>query len=306
MTLKLVTHSGNFHYDEILATALLEIIFEKVELIRTRDRNIIKTGDIVYDVGGIFNPDANHFDHHQNTFNETFSSKYTVKLSSCGLIYKYFCDRLFTKYSFYKENILYEEIKDKIYSEFFLYADAIDNGISLGATIPPRTLSDLVARFNVYNSSSEAELERKQQVQFRKALEIVKLDLTNYIEYIFTEYVPNYYEVYKEVIGVTGDIYITKLKAQPSLVFEVDEKLKKNIKYVIYTNRNEYRIVALPVKKGSFETRVPLLEKWRGLRDEELVSASGISDSIFVHATGFTGSAKTLSGAIRMCEKSLL
>ncbi|MEK7128127.1 MAG: MYG1 family protein [Patescibacteria group bacterium] len=57
-SLKLVTHDGSFHSDDIFAAATLQIYLEKkgeaFEIIRTRDEEIIKNGDFVFDVGGIY------------------------------------------------------------------------------------------------------------------------------------------------------------------------------------------------------------------------------------------------------------
>ena len=55
---KLVTHNGSFHADDVFACALLALVLEnedeKFEVIRTRDEKIIKEGDFVFDVGGIY------------------------------------------------------------------------------------------------------------------------------------------------------------------------------------------------------------------------------------------------------------
>lgn len=51
--------------------------------------------------------------------------------------------------------------------------------------------------------------------------------------------------------------------------------------------------------------RLSLVEAWRGLRDEELCSASGIEGSTFVHTAGFIGGNKTLDGALAMARITL-
>ena len=64
---KLVTHDGSFHTDDIFACATLSILLDKnkenFEVIRTRDEEIIKNGDYVFDLGGIYEPEKNRFDH---------------------------------------------------------------------------------------------------------------------------------------------------------------------------------------------------------------------------------------------------
>ena len=64
--MKIVTHSGSFHQDELFAVAALKMIYPDAEIIRTRDPKIIVSGDIVVDIGGISDPEKNRFDHHQD------------------------------------------------------------------------------------------------------------------------------------------------------------------------------------------------------------------------------------------------
>jgi len=51
--------------------------------------------------------------------------------------------------------------------------------------------------------------------------------------------------------------------------------------------------------------RLSLLEAWRGLRDEELCTVSGVDGSTFVHAAGFIGGNNTLEGAKEMAKAAL-
>ena len=66
--IKIVTHSSGFHTDDVFAVATLLIMLGEnadVEIIRSRDMEVIKTGDYVVDVGGVHDPVTNRFDHHQ-------------------------------------------------------------------------------------------------------------------------------------------------------------------------------------------------------------------------------------------------
>lgn len=51
--------------------------------------------------------------------------------------------------------------------------------------------------------------------------------------------------------------------------------------------------------------RLPLLEEWRGVRDEALSELSGIKGCIFVHAGGFIGGNKNREGALEMARRTL-
>ncbi len=50
----LVTHSGDFHADEFLSSAVLTRLFPQAELVRSRDRQWVTPAPdkIIYDVGG--------------------------------------------------------------------------------------------------------------------------------------------------------------------------------------------------------------------------------------------------------------
>jgi len=94
LRLSLLTHFS-FHCDEAFACALLKALpeYTNVSICRTRDREMLKTGCIVVDVGQLFNHSERRYDHHQNEFTETFETANT-KLSSAGLIYQYYGKRV--------------------------------------------------------------------------------------------------------------------------------------------------------------------------------------------------------------------
>ena len=55
----------------------------------------------------------------------------------------------------------------------------------------------------------------------------------------------------------------------------------------------------------AFTNRLGLLEAWRGLRDAELSTASGIEGCKFCHASGFIGGHQTKEGALAMALKTI-
>lgn len=44
--------------------------------------------DAVLDVGGVYDPSRDRYDHHQKGFVEVFGHGFSTKLSSAGLVYK--------------------------------------------------------------------------------------------------------------------------------------------------------------------------------------------------------------------------
>lgn len=49
---------------------------------------VLDTLDAVLDVGGVYDPRTDRFDHHQKGFDEILCNGFTTKLSSAGLVYK--------------------------------------------------------------------------------------------------------------------------------------------------------------------------------------------------------------------------
>jgi uncharacterized UPF0160 family protein len=73
--------------------------------------------------------------------------------------------------------------------------------------------------------------------------------------------------------------------------------------YVLYPDESgKWRIQAVPVSSGSFDSRKALPQEWRGLRDDALSSATGVPGCIFIHASGFIGGSDFIYG----CDNYLL
>lgn len=94
-------------------------------------------------------------------------------------------------------------------------------------------------------------------------------------------------------------------------LFEMEEQSSfpeaQKTLYVVYEDTNEktWRIQTVPVSLNAFESRKPLPEAWRGLRDAELDAASGLQGCTFVHRAGFIGGNITFEGVIAMARLAL-
>jgi uncharacterized UPF0160 family protein len=81
------------------------------------------------------------------------------------------------------------------------------------------------------------------------------------------------------------------------------------ILYAIFPESGEedskWRIRAVSLENGSFENRKALPEAWRGLRDEELSTVSGVPGSVFIHASGFIGGNQTYEGVVALAGKAV-
>ncbi len=121
--------------------------------------------EIVVDVGAVYDPSKNRFDHHQRSFTETFSSidaskPWTIKLSSAGLIYVHFgraiLSEILKKHSAFDENPV-EILFDKMYEQFVREIDAIDNGVEIAENRKYEINTNLSARVSYFNPAWNQE-----------------------------------------------------------------------------------------------------------------------------------------------------
>lgn len=85
--------------------------------------------------------------------------------------------------------------------------------------------------------------------------------------------------------------------------------------FVLFPDNSEgWRVQAVGANPESFESRCPLREEWRGIKDlarlREIsgnlsIDRKGLEDIVFVHATGFIGGAKSYESALKMAVMSL-
>jgi uncharacterized UPF0160 family protein len=300
--MKLVTHNGRFHYDDLLSTAILLRLYPNATVSRSREKAVIDGGDIVYDVGGVFDPERGRFDHHQPSFNETFSPKYKIKMSSCGLIFKYYGKELLGLYGLTEDSSIYEKIVDKAYTELFLGADAIDNGYDIFGEIRLRGITDVVDLFNMQIIGKDSDEE--QLKRFFKALEIVRTDLNNFMGYM-RNWAEDYAYVNAQVGRTDGPVLELGRHCSMSLVLEIERELGRDLRFVVFPSGDHYRAIAVPVKDGSFATKSSFRKEWHGLRDEELSERAGIDGCVFVHVTGFLAVNRTRAGIFQMAHDSL-
>ena len=135
-TVKIGTHNGAFHCDEVLACSMLKLLpeYKDATIIRTRNPELLNTCDIVVDVGGVFDPSTHRYDHHQKTFIDSMASlkkgKWVTKLSSAGLVYAHFGEKIISQVVGTKDEALVKRIYDKVYEKFMEEIDAVDNGIA--------------------------------------------------------------------------------------------------------------------------------------------------------------------------------
>jgi uncharacterized UPF0160 family protein len=323
----LITHSGHFHCDEALAIAMLLILPEHQPpariLIRTRDLSLIDAGYLVVDVGAKFNVENRRFDHHQRGFEETIGlPNKTTKLSSAGLVYKYFGKNiikiLFGNDEFVNNNeqIINNILYEKLYSGFIEHIDGIDNGIEAYDGKRNYTVSTTLSSRVGYLSPAWHEVsdEKDENERFRLAIELTGMEFIQHLYRLVKDWLPARQFV-ENAIKRAGEehpsnqvIRLEKSCPWKEHLFDLEVELNKPgfFLYVLYPDGpTSYRVSAVPEKGNEFASRKALPERLRGLRDDVLSKAAGISDLIFVHGAGFIGGAKSLEGARKLAGLGL-
>ncbi|XP_058823109.1 MYG1 protein-like isoform X1 [Topomyia yanbarensis] len=324
------THDGIFHCDELLACFMLQQLprYANASIVRTRDSKLLDQCDIVVDVGAVFDREKNRFDHHQKSFNETINSlqpeakvKREIRLSSAGLIYNYFGEDVIREVL--SQNSIKNPSEDmirgvyrKVYDHFIAEVDAIDNGVPMFDGEPKYTINThLSARVGSFNPAwNEKVADTDLTKRFEKAKTYVGQEFIDKVHYYAIRWWPAR-ELVENAVNKRLDVHnsgaILELEhfcpwKEHLYELEEDYGITGLSKYVIYYNKeNDWRIICVPLQSASFVCRKFLAAPWRGQRDDELETISGIEGATFCHQTGFIGGNRTRQGALQMAVASL-
>lgn len=287
-----VTHSGDFHADDVFAVATLRMALGEIEVVRTRDKELIENGDYVVDVGGINDIETEQFDHHQ--VGGAGERANGIPYASFGLVWKKFGEQVAGD----------AERAERIDQSFVQSIDAIDNGVEITTQlfedVYPQSVNGLVASFRPTwkEDSSDEEYLRRFLVLVDAAeamLERLIIITRDYLE--ARSHVERAYQEAEDKRVIVLD------RAYPWK--EILTSLPEPI-YVIYPRADSWGLKAVSVDPSTFENRKSLPESWRGKRDDELVEVTGVADAIFCHNTGYLAVARSKEGVLELAEKALL
>lgn len=280
-----ITHSGEFHADDVFAVAILTFLKE-IKITRTRDIGVPNDDTIIVDVGGKYDG-KRYFDHHQGLM---ITRKNGGNFASAGLIWMHYGKEILEKNNLQFKNEVFEVVDDELMSKI----DAHDNGET------ESEISKLIAEFNpniVYELSSYDSC-------FIEAVMFARKIIANKIKTAESKY-REYEEIKKEMEITKGNTVFLK-KYYPNWcesILEIDEKHK--IDYCVYPYIDEsVHIVCIPPdKKNRFLQRKAMPKEWAGLSGEELEQAIGIEGAIFCHLKQFFMAVNSLETAIKVIEK---
>lgn len=296
----IVTHDGRFHADEITAYSILKLAInnENLQLVRSRDEEIINSADVVIDVGGIYDEEKNRFDHHQNTFNLRYDN---IPMSSAGLVFKKFGKQMI-------KNIIENDedyLVNKFYYNFIIEIDAIDNGISnIDNKFKINTnISSIISRMNNLDTNNyEAQLSKFLEAS-ELVIKLMKIVLFNIYE-IENQYKKDFNIITKsmserkhpEILIVKENCtnWVKSIKKYENLNNET------KIKFIIYPDNNKWKVRTIPS-----DDRIPFKSRLL-LKSKRELNLDNPEELIFIHKNRFIASCLSIQTAYQVAELSLL
>lgn len=285
---KIVTHSGNFHTDEVFACAVLSILHNgEIEIVRSRDHEIWEKADYVVDEGGIYDTALGRFDHHQ--IGGAGVRENGTPYSSFGLVWKEYGEKIAG--SEYGMNVIDKRLVQPV--------DAGDNGFEtfgVRGEVSPFILQDAIGAFRpVWNES------RTEDEGFHEAFAFAKRILEREIIRAQSEEEGKRHaeEAYTRAedkrIIVLEDHYpwYEALGSKPEPLFVVKPDRGSDGKWKIEAVRSDVH---------SFKNRKDLPKSWAGKTGAELAEVSGVTDARFCHTKLFIAVAGSKEGALKMAQ----
>jgi uncharacterized UPF0160 family protein len=307
----IVTHGGKFHADDAWAVAVIAVLYPDAELVRTRDQAIIDRGDIVIDVGGIWDPATGRFDHHQKGFSGARQSG--VPYASAGLVWREYGARCVAALAAQHTgqqlgDDTAQQIAWAIDADIVQYLDLSDVGAAKNAP-GGYGLSAVVSGYNPSWLDEERlgygeRADAYRLSQFRRAMDFLIDVMANAVKYRVGAMLALEQVRQAEVLE-GGRLLYLKNGALPWT--SVVRKEMPKVLFVISHNIGEqrYMIHTVPATADTFEARADLPASWAGLRDAELALVTGVPDAGFCHNGRFIAAAKSYEGIHAMALQAL-
>ena len=298
-TTKIAVHAGCFHADDALCLAILGMVYDTYEIIRTRDPKVMAEADLRVDVGATYDPAVGTYDHHQEGGAGCRSNG--IPYAAAGLVWKHFAEKAGVS----------PEVRLYVDDAFIQYVDASDNGFDLATVkseyqglMPAYSFSAFISALNP--SWQEDQSDAAVLQCFNRAVEVAGLALEREIVAATARLAANDL-VFKAVrTAATADeprILVLET-AVPWMEYVVENT--NTVLYVLYPEPHTgWMVQCVPPQLGSFAQRKPLPKRFAGKRDAELAELTGIADAVFVHPGQFIGGCKSFDGALALARLAL-
>src|SRR5687767_9454951 len=290
--MRVATHDGSLHADEVFAIAALSLLGEPLDIVRTRDDAVLAACDVRVDVGFRSDPATGDFDHHQK--GGAGERPNGVRYASFGLVWREHGAALAGS----------PEAAAAIDERIVCGVDANDVGQTLVepliGDIRPMSVSGVIATLNP--AWDEALSGEEEDARFAHAVALARGMLE------------------RELAGAAAFARARALvaaairRAEDPRVIELDSNMPwreavvtgaPEALFVVYPKSDGWGSQAVPRELGSFENRLSFPADWRGRSGADLVAATGVQDAIFCHAAGFYASAGSREGIVALVAASI-
>lgn len=252
---KYYTHAGLFHCDEVAGYAITYLADVCDEHERLTDINNIPDDGVVADIGRVYNPRKNMFDHHQGML----LRENGYPLASAGLLWREYGARavrnLCDKASDEDVSLIVKRVDESLIQG--IDAHDSDNGYTtsakcIGGKVRVMTLSNVISTFN----TSDVSDKDKQDTAFEMAASFMYGILKNEIR-AAQRHVENV-RAFDDVADVHGEIIILSRHIAWK---EIVAEKHPNAKFVIAPSSHPgspFSLLAVPVEPDSREVKVPI------------------------------------------------
>lgn len=318
--LKLFTHNGLFHADDVFAAAMLSLIAREIHVTRGGDEDVPQDPQnwIIFDVGG------GELDHHTPECKEANGThpNTNIPYAACGLVWdKYYKEILEAENC--PESYV-ENVHNKLETSLILGIDAADNGfdpLADALTSYPNmteeqksslihvsknafTISELIKDMN-----PSWESDRDPYEAFMEAVDFAKEILLNRLDSIMDaldgrDYILQHIDYSADHLMILDQfapwqgVVTSQSRSNPKA-----QDLWYVISPALRGGWNIQCVLDNPAERTSY--RHPLPENWYGLRGEDLQKASGVADARFCHPSGFLAGADSQEGVMEMAAIAL-
>jgi uncharacterized UPF0160 family protein len=291
--MKVATHSGSFHADDVFAIAALALLGEPVEVVRTRDAETLAACDVRVDVGFAFDPETGDFDHHQR--GGAGERANGIRYASFGLVWREYGARLCDGD---------EAVAERVDRSLVQAVDADDTGQAAAAPVldgvRPMTVSGVIGSLNP--TWEEDLTPDEERARFDEAIALAARVLEREIASSTAQ--QRAVRLVSDAIASAADPRVIALNRDVPWK-EVVVGAAPEALFVVYPKRQGWGLEAVPRVLGSFENRRDLPAAWAGLDGPELAALTGVEDALFCHAKRFLAVARSRAGIDALAAQAL-
>ena len=288
------THDGTFHADDVFAFAiLLAATGGAVTLSRSRHAADWDAAQVVFDVGGRYDPAQGRYDHHMR---ERPLRANGEPYSSAGLIWRDYGQEAVARLLPGAEPAQVEGVWSRLDRGLLRDIDLMDNG----AMEPhPGHFSTLLESWN----PTFAEAGSDENAAYRQAVAVAGAVLERGCAQAFA------------AIAARDAVALAATQAEDPRIIVLETRLPwedavfelalERALYVVRPAGKGWTVSAVPPALGSFAQRHPLPAARGGLRDDELAAVCGVPDATFCHGALFVCGAHSRDGALALARAAL-